>query len=393
MVEPIIVNDTTGNIVGGHQRLKVLIEDGIKSTDVVVVELPESEERALNVTLNNPHITGDFTEDLQLILADIKIEMPTDYIDMRLDELWIDTPVEGLTDPDVVPDVPEEPIAQRGQIFRLGEHRLMCGDSTDADDVARLMDGKKAELLFTSPPYSDMRDYGGDNLSVDHLCKFIPTHFEFAEYQVINLGLQRKDNEIVQYWDAYIKTAKDAGYKFLSWNIWNKTIGGSMASATAMFLMVHEWIFVFGKDAKKLNRTIPNQLDKYEARRGKNWRDGSPEKSIRSKDGSMKTTSSATYTHHQLPSVLIQTPELSDIRKMHPAIYPVAFPQSYIEAMTNELEIVIDPFLGSGSTLIACEKLSRICYGMEIDPHYCDVIIKRWEDFTGQTATLEADMP
>jgi len=265
-----------------------------------------------------------------------------------------------------------------GDLFEIGEHRLLCGDSTDSDAVAKLMDGEKAELLFTSPPYSDMRDYNGEkDLSVDRISDFIPTWMPFAEYQVVNLGLQRKDNEIIQYWDAYIQKAKDSGYKFLSWNVWDKTEGGSIASATAMFLLTHEWIFVFGKKAKDLNRTIPNQLDKYELKHGKNWREGKHNHPVRQKDGSFIYTSSKTYTHHQLHSCIQQIPEKSDIRKHHPAIFPVGLPSEYIKAMTNENQIVAESFTGSGSTMVAAHQLNRKCYGMELDPKYCQVIIDR----------------
>ena len=155
-----------------------------------------------------------------------------------------------------------------------------------------------------------------------------------------------------------------------------------------MFYLTHEWIFVFGESKKRLNRTIPNQLEKYEARYGNEFLNGLEKQKIRLQDGSMGFTKSATYTHHQLHSVIQQTPELGKIRENHPATMPVGLPQQYIESMTNENDIVADCFLGSGTTLIACEKTNRVCYGMELSEHYCDVILKRWEDFTGQEAVL-----
>ena len=128
---------------------------------------------------------------------------------------------------------------------------------------------------------------------------------------------------------------------------------------------------------KKLNRTIPNQIDKYEARHGKNWQEGLDNKKIRLKDGSIGETKSKTYLFHQIHSVIQQVPELGKIREHHPAMYPVLLPSNYIEAMTDKQEIVIDPFLGSGTTMVACHQLKRVCYGMELEPKYCQVIIDR----------------
>lgn len=266
---------------------------------------------------------------------------------------------------------------QRGDIIEIGPHRLLCGDSTDPEQVKYLMNGELAEIIFTSPPYSDMRDYGGDiDLSVEKVASFIPAWRNNAMFFVVNLGLQRKDNEVIQYWDEYIDAAKRAGLKFLSWNVWDKTMGGSIASATSMFLLTHEWIFVFGRNAKKIKRTIPNQVDKYVSRHGENFIEGT-KKTFRVKNGSMEMTTSAAYTHHQLHSVLQKTPELGPIRSKHPATFPVGLVAEYINAMCNDGEIVADPFCGSGTTMVAAHQLGRICYGMEIEPKYCQVIVDR----------------
>jgi DNA modification methylase len=144
-----------------------------------------------------------------------------------------------------------------------------------------------------------------------------------------------------------------------------------------MFMMTHEWIFVFGNNPKNLNRTIPNQLDKYEARYGKDWDKGLKDKSIRGTDDKMKTTTSKTYSHHQLHTVIQQTPELGHIRKDHPATFPIGLPTEYIKAMTNENHVVAESFTGSGTTMVASHQLKRKCYGMELDPKYCQVIVDR----------------
>ena len=370
-VRPIVVN-TDMVVLGGNMRLKAMREAGWKEVPIQVVDWDEDKQRQFIIKDNVSG--GEWDWDM----------LANEWDADELNEWGLDLPefeqvqeLEAEEDDFEMPDEVQTDIVL-GDLFEIGEHRLLCGDSTDSDAVAKLMDGEKAELLFTSPPYSDMRDYNGEkDLSVDRISDFIPTWMPFAEYQVVNLGLQRKDNEIIQYWDAYIQKAKDSGYKFLSWNVWDKTEGGSIASATAMFLLTHEWIFVFGKKAKDLNRTIPNQLDKYELKHGKNWREGKHNHPVRQKDGSFIYTSSKTYTHHQLHSCIQQIPEKSDIRKHHPAIFPVGLPSEYIKAMTNENQIVAESFTGSGSTMVAAHQLNRKCYGMELDPKYCQVIIDR----------------
>jgi len=374
MVEPIIFNKQTGYIVGGHFRVRELKKLGIKEIECVIVDLNEADEKELNIRLNAN--TGSWDWDT--------LANDWDVVDLEAWGLEIpqfDT-VEELEASEDDYDVPEGGIETDiviGDLFEIGEHRLLCGDSTDSDAVARLMNGEKAEMLFTSPPYSDMREYnGGKDLSVDRISDFIPTWMPFAEYQVVNLGIQRKENEINTYWDEYIDKAKDNGYKFLSWNIWNRENSGfSMAQITAMFAIQHEWIFVFGNEPKRLNRTVPNQIEKYAARHGENWRDGLRDKKIRLQDGSIGLTDSETYENHQLHSVIQQTPELGPIRSQHPAMFPVGLPSEYIKAMTDEKQIIIEPFNGSGSTMVAAHQLKRKCYGMELEPKYCQVIIDR----------------
>jgi ParB-like chromosome segregation protein Spo0J len=123
LVEPIVWNKRTGNVVGGHQRLKVLAEQGVAETIVVVVDLPETEEKALNVTLNNPNIAGEFTADLQVILEGLRFEIPDAFADLKLDDLYIQEQKQGRTDPDEIPEN-VEPRVKPGEIWQLGSHWL-----------------------------------------------------------------------------------------------------------------------------------------------------------------------------------------------------------------------------------------------------------------------------
>lgn len=314
----------------------------------------------------------------------------------------------GLANEETVPTVYEDGYdeqketiqkrAKRGDVWKLGGHRICCGDSTSEDDVNRLMDGEVSKLLFTSPPYSDMRAYrGGKNLDVVFLANFIPTYAPHVNIQAVNLGIQRRDNEVVRYWDAYIERAEQAGLKLMAWNVWDKMMAGSIGNQSAMVPIRHEWIFVFGKNPVKINLTW---LKKEECVKKNGYAVGK----VRSKgsgDKLVETTKGTTNKFYKkmesvleipeqknLESVTKSTPETGEITKEHPATFPVYLPSEYIVAFTDKGDSVIEPFGGSGTTMIACEQLGRRCYSMELDEHFVDVAISRWEKFTGGKAEL-----
>lgn len=304
--------------------------------------------------------------------------------DFGLDEFAEDAPIAVIEDE--VPGVDENagPTTKLGDIWQLGRHRLMCGDSTDFESVKNLMHGEKGKILFTSPPYSDMREYeGGKDLSVGHIAQFISTYRPYTDYQCVNLGIQRKKHEIVQYWDEYIKIAKESGYKLMAWNVWDKTMCGSIGSHNAFFPIRHEWVFVFGTEFYEINLTWKKAYESIVK--------GKIEKRLRQADGSMGTHSGGDMSkpYKKMESVLQLTSEHGKIVKRHPATFPVGLPAEYIKAMTDENDIVIEPFGGSGTTLIAAQQTNRICYAMELEPKYCDVIIKRWETLTGEKAVKQ----
>ncbi len=331
---------------------------------------------ALNAGWENNLLSLELTE-----LADSGFDITlTGFTQEEMDALKPIEVTEGLTDEDAVPEVPEEPVTRLGDVWLLGRHRLMCGDSTNIDAVDKLMDGQKAQFCFTSPPYADQREYnGGKELSTEHLATFIRTAAGFCDFFAVNLGLSRKDGEINQYWDDYVAEAKNCGLKMLSWNIWNREgMGGSIGNMTAMFPIEHEWIFVFGNDVKNINRT---RFNKHGGESGKS--------TIRQKDGETTPNNWAINNKGKIGTVF--TCDFARGKKEHPAMFPVEFPMSYIESCTNSNDVVYEPFGGAGSTMIACEKLGRQARLMELDPKYCDVIVKRWQDFTGKKATLESD--
>lgn len=296
------------------------------------------------------------------------------------------TDAQRQVEEDSIPEMPAETIARRGDIWQLGEHRLMCGDSCDESDIKKLMgEGtEKARMLFTSPPYSDMREYeGGKDLSVDNLCQFIAKYRPYTDYQCVNLGIQRKNNDVYEYWNEYIKVARDNGYKMLSWNVWDKGMTGNIGQAKAFFPLRHEWIFVFGTEFYEINLSQekkPDSITDNPSRHTKRNADGTT---------SYHSTGDTSKPYKQMESVFFCHPVLQmDLRNMHPAGFPVGLPAEYIKAMSDPDDIIIEPFGGSGTTLIACHQLNRKCRIMELEPKYVDVIIKRWETFTGEKAVL-----
>lgn len=369
---PIIVNKDF-MVLGGNMRLKACLEAGMKDVPVMVADWSEEKQREFIIKDNVSG--GEWDWDV----------LANEWDAEQLTEWGLDVPhfVTGEAEEDdyEVPDEIKTDIVL-GDLFEIGPHRLLCGDSTDSDAVAKLMNGQKAEMLFTSPPYSDMREYnGGKNLSIDRISEFIPTWMPFAEYQVINLGLQRNENEIVQYWDEYINKAKDSGYKFLSWNVWDKMLAGSVSNQNAMFAIEHEWVFVFGSQPKKLNRTIEKSEESEKrlksARKNAN---GKIIRQVRQADGTMKfSTKGENYQYKNLPSVIQVIPQMGrdEFTTKHPATFPISLPSEYIQAMTNENQLIAEPFNGSGSTMVAAHQLNRKCYGMELDPKYCQVIVDR----------------
>jgi DNA modification methylase len=361
----VCVTDIDGKVfpLGGNMRLKAANELNMKELPVMMADDWTEEQRREFIIKDNVGF-GEWNYE----------ELANDWDAQQLADWGLDIPgfeVERLEAEEDEFDVPEGGIETDivlGDLFEIGQHRLLCGDSTDSDAVARLMDGKKAELLFTSPPYSDMREYNGEkDLSVSNLVEFITSFYEYCEYQVINLGIQRKENDIIQYWDDYIIKAKDNGYKFLSWNVWKKS-SVSVGQQSAFIPIYHEWIFVFGKKFKDINRTWERES---EITNNKN-------RKVRQADGKMKESSiGLQQKNKEMESVFYSNVELGKIRSLHPATFPIELPSEYIKAITNVGDLIAEAFTGSGTTMVAAQQLNRKCYGMELDPKYCQVIIDR----------------
>jgi DNA modification methylase len=354
-VEPIVWNKRTGNIVGGHQRYKVLLDMGMSEVDCVVVDLDETKEKALNIALNK--IQGDWDN---LKLKDLLQELDTGEFDIELtgfgmdeiEDLMTQFHVPGEIVEDEAPEPPEEPVTKPGDLWLLGRHRLLCGDATVAADVERLMDGKKADMVFTDPPYGVNVKGGkgkGNTIAGDLTQTAIPISFEICVKQATkdkarfyfcggegNIGLYFK------LFERYLAQMP----KLLIW------VKNGFVLRQNGYHNQYELIFYGfkagggGKEYWYSGRTEDEASDV--------WR--------------VSRDASTSY--------------------LHPTQKPIELPARAIRNSSKAGDTIYDPFGGSGSTLIACEQLNRTCYMMEIDPVYCDVIIKRWENFTGQKAEL-----
>lgn len=373
----------------GHLRTDLIRSDIGPNTlvTVAIVDLTEAEAKKANLILdplaamaqtNTAKLTalmeavGETGPELAKMLADLKASAPLVVMG-------------GATDPDEVPEPPKKPVAKRGDLWLLGNHRLLCGDSTKAEDVKRLMGGKRVGLCFTSPPYGQQRDYGetAKELVKDWfgLMKGVFAHLPMsANGQVlVNLGLIHRDNEWVPYWEPWIAWMAEQGWKRFGWYVWDQG-SGLPGDWNGRFAPSHEWVFHFNKKAIRPGKFIAKKADSIECRKDA--------LAMRKKDGTVGKRSSpaASLQPTKVPDSVIRiTRDMANgiARQNHPAIFPVAFPSFIIQSWMND---VYEPFAGSGSTLIATHQHNRRCYGIEIEPKYCDVIIERWQNFTGQKA-------
>jgi len=341
-VEPVIVNKRTGLIVGGHQRTKAAIELAIEEVPVTYVDLDDDAEKALNIALNK--IAGDWDEQkLSDLLADLE-KGGQDLEDLgfesgEIDELLKDLEGESAQlegDLDEIPEAPAEPITQPGDLWQLGEHRLLCGDSTNSDDVARLMGGETVDVLFTDPPY-------GMDLDTDY-SKLPETQCESLTYEQV-----KGDNEpfdAAPMLDMF-KGAKEVFLWGADWYYETLPRGGS-------------WL-VWDKRSEASDGLVGNHFEML-------W----------------------SIKRHRREIIRYQwsgfTARNRDFSREHPTEKPIAVLADVIDKHSKAGALIVDPFAGSGTTIIAAEQTGRRCYAVEFVPAYCDVAVKRWEQATGRKA-------
>ncbi|QIU87390.1 site-specific DNA-methyltransferase [Trueperella pyogenes] len=352
-VEPVIWNKTTGNVVGGHQRLTALKHLGHTEVDCVVVELDEVREKALNIALNK--ISGDWDEaKLALVIADLDI---ADF-DAELtgfDEKEIQQLIGSLDETEIEDDgfdltaaLEAAAFVKRGDIWSLGRHRLVCGDATNPDDVAALMDGKLANLVLTDPPYnvafesSSGLSIKNDKMADDAFRQFLIDAFtQMATHSEKGASAYvfHADTEGLNFRQAF----SDAGFYLSGTCIWVKD---SLVLGRSPYQWQHEPV-LFG------------------------W---------------LKGGKHSWYADRKQTTVwnFAKPRKNSD----HPTSKPLDLLGYPITNSTQANAIVLDTFAGSGSTLMACEALNRIAFCMELDEKYASVILRRYAEHTGDAAGI-----
>lgn len=349
-LNPIIVDGENG-IIAGHGRVLAAQKLGLESLPCIEADhLTDAQRKAYIIADNKLALNAGWDDELLRIELDelgeagFDLEL-TGFSLGEIEALQVDPePEEGLTDEDSVPEPPEVPVTVEGDVWLLGNHRLMCGDSTSIDAAMILLQDKPADMVNTDPPYGISYQSNGRTKS--------------AKFDVL-----KNDDVFLDIAPVIHACSKGWVFVWTSWKvlrewldqfesfgyptnqvIWSKG-GGAMGDLKGSFASDYETALVWNRGAELTGKRI-----------GSVWKVG--------KDGAQ------TY--------------------MHPTQKPVELAEEAIDKTTRTGDRILDLFGGSGSTLIACEKIGRIAYLMELDPKYCDVIIKRWQDFTGQQAILES---
>ena len=352
---PVLIDDS-GMIIAGHGRTMAAAR--LKMTEVPCIRLSnlsENQKRAYIIADNQIALNAGWDEALlHEELEALKIEeydlQLLGFSDAELDDLLTDTEEEVVELP--IPEPPVNPTTKLGEIYQLGNHRLMCGDSTSIEAVDRLMDGQKADLMHTDPPYNvaysnanrpkasktDLGVIKNDSMSDSDFYNFL-----FGFYSCAYTFL--KDDSTIYVWHAssehinFTKALVDSGFKYTQQVIWKKT----MLLGRGRYQWAHEPCLMGVK--------------------------GSP-----------------FFTDDRTKTTVWDFGGYDKSKNIHPTQKPIFIPEEAINNSSKTGSNVLDLFGGSGSTLIACEKTNRNAYLMELDPKYCDVIIERWENFTNKKA-------
>lgn len=344
-----IVIDSKNEIINGHTRLKAAKKLGIEEVPVIVADdLTEDQIKAFRIADNKVAELADWDEELLLAELDM-IEMDMGQFNIDMSELDLDDSSEEVVEDEFDDTPPEEPQAKYGDIYQLGRHRLMCGDSTSVEDVEKLVGGGViVDMLLTDPPYNisyegkteDALTIQNDSMDDESFRQFLTNAF-FAADNVMKKGA------VFYIWHAgtegynFLGACRDVGWRVRECLIWNKN---QMVVGRQDYQWKHEPC-LYG------------------------WKDGA---------------SHLWASDRKQTTVLdFDKPQRNGV---HPTMKPIALFDYQIKNNTKGNDIVLDLFGGSGTTIMACEQNGRRGYSMELDPRYVDVIIKRWEDFTGEKA-------
>ena len=347
-VDPIIVNNDL-TVIGGHQRLTVLKDLDYETAKCVIVKLSKEDEKALNIALNK--ITGQWDDSL---LADLLLDLQesdfnldlTGFEPPEIDDILSNVHDKELSEDefDVEEELKKPTVSRRGDIWQLGKHRVICGDSTKAETYKQLLNDRKANLVVTDPPYNvDVEETAGkilnDNMSDGDFYQFLLSMFTQVENHMeddASIYVFHADTEGLNFRKAF----KDAGFYLSGCCIWKKN---SLVLGRSPYQWQHEpCLYGWKKKGKHQWFSDRKQTTIWEYDRPKSSKD-------------------------------------------HPTMKPIQLMAYPIQNSSMRGTIVLDPFLGSGSTLIAADQTGRVCYGIELDEKFVDVIVKRYIEVTGDT--------
>ena len=386
-----IIAKSTGDVIDGHLRLKAARHLGLETVPVLLADdLTPSQIKAFRLLINRSVAWAEWdSELLSLELADLQdagfdLEL-TGFDDSEIRSLLATDGDEGSDASDDaaddLPTPPVKPISRSGDIWNIGEHRLICGDAADPKVIQALMEGKQAALCFTSPPYGNQRDYTcGGITDWDGLMNGVFAQLPMApDGQVlVNLGLIHRDNEFISYWDQWLAWMQRQNWRRFAWYVWDQG-PGMPGDWNGRLAPSFEFVFHFNREARRPNKIVPCK----HAGQDSHLRADGSSTAMRSKDGEV-----GGWSHAGQPTQDTRIPD-SVIRIMrhkgrigedidHPAVFPVALPEHVMAAFSDPGDPVIEPFNGSGTTLLAAQRTGRRCRAVEIAPEYVEVAIRRF---------------
>lgn len=376
-VRSVTVSKRSGRIIDGHLRVELAVRDGVPRIPVEYVDLSEAEETLALATLDPlAALAGADKKNLDAILR--QVQTGNEALGAMLEAtaraagVVYGTPAtDAEPQVDRAEELREKWGVETGQLWLVGENRLMCGNSTRAEDVARCMGGEKADLCFTSPPYAQQRDYKAKITDWDGLMQGVFGNLPMTDkgQVLVNLGLVHKDGEWWPYWDGWIEWMRAQGWKRFGWYVWDKQFA-IPGDHCGRFAPSHEFIFHFNRVPVKPVHCVEKKEASICMGGGRTLRHG---------DGLARTTCSpeASLNTHKIPDSVFRITTAHTGGKVdvnHPAVYPVALPSLAMDAWPGS---TYDPFLGSGTTMVAAQNLSRRCFGIEVAPAYCAVVLER----------------
>jgi len=365
-----IVARTNGEVIAGHTRLKAAEALGLDRVPVRYMDLDPAEAHLLALADNKLNEEAEWdSAAVASILSDYSLDdaalagWDSDDLEKLADELGANEPKEVVEDE--VPEPPAEPVTKPGDLWLLGEHRLLCGDSTKAEDVARLMAGAKADLCFTSPPYNLGKSVGLRNGA------------RSGAKSAYNENADNDAEDWSRLMQSFVRIAMSrcdlvaVNVQMLSGNkLQLLSLFGEFASHT-----VDIAIWCKSNPQPAMAENVMNSAFEFV------W-------FLSAEDRPTRAIPTAVFERGTFSNVIESATVSGHDAAVHGAVFPLAVSSRFVGAMSRKGGCVYEPFCGSGTTLIAAEQLGRRCYGMEISPQYCDVIVKRWETLTGKKAEL-----